>query len=200
MPSIVRFPLACTFHHHLNLTNTASELSQIITCQCGSPDFELFRSNRVIPNTLAQHTYRGVKTIDKRLPIQKILGFITGLEVSQMLSVGMNGQNRVILPLLLLLLLHHKSILVLLCFQLNLLGGHLLILRTRRLALGTLRRLRLRTRLSLLTGLLRLRQWLRWGIRSCLALRRALRLRRLSGWRLRGLRGLRCAASWSAML
>lgn len=117
-----------------------------------------------------------------------------------MLGIGMNGQYRVILPLLLLLLLHHKGILVLLCFQLSLLGRHLLILWTRLLSLGTLGRLRLRSSLSLLTRLLRLRQLLRWGIRSWLPLRRPLGLRGLSGWWLGGLRGLRCAASWSTML
>lgn len=183
MPSIWRITLTSTFYNHLDVTNAAGILSEIIPGQCWSRDFKLLRSNLRVPYALSQHTSRCIEALDKHVPIMKICRFPTTLEVAQIFGIAVKGQDR--LPLHPhALLLHHQ--LMLLSFHLCLMRSHrLLIWRTGRLALralGALGMLLMWARLALLLSwLLTLRQLLRLRVRRPLGLlRSSLSLRRLS--------------------
>lgn len=197
MPSIWRITLTSSFYNHLDVTNAAGILSEVIPGQCWSRDFKLLRPNLRVPHALSQHTSRCIEALDKHVPIVKICRFPTAVEVAQIFRIAMKGQDG--LPLHPhALLLHHQ--LMLLSFHLGLMRGHrLLIWRTGRLALRALGPLGVLVMWAglalLLPWLLALRQLLRLRVRRALGLlRSSLSLRRLSRRRLGSLRGLRCTA------
>lgn len=80
MSSIGHIPFAGTFNNHLNLTNTTGILSEVIPGQRGSRNFELLGADLGVPYSLPQHTARGVESINKGLPIHKVVRFAASLQ------------------------------------------------------------------------------------------------------------------------